>query len=90
MNSKPRGHVLIINNEEYAENAEDSIKHLGHNNDSKNLDDLFSQLGFQVHMISETQFLKILLLIRVGQKHLFGARVGSKFSPCPLFFGSSL
>jgi len=49
MTSNPRGHVYIIDNEDFDNDV--FRKRKGSHVDSENLNDLFSQLGFKVHIL---------------------------------------
>ena len=54
MTSKPRGHVYIIDNEDFENDV--FRKRKGSHVDSENLNDLFSQLGFKVDTQIEITF----------------------------------
>ena len=84
MCSNPRGKALIINNQKFTEPDIYPFR-LGADVDSESLDQLFTQLGFQVvryQNLRRVETMKILID--------FADTVGDKDNPCDMLIGEGL
>ena len=83
MCSNPRGKALIINNQEFSDPDFYPFR-LGADVDSESLDQLFTQLGFQVIRYDNLRRIEIMRTLID-----FSDTVGDKDNPCDMLIGET-